>query len=211
MFSFLVIFIFILVWIFILVQLVDQIFIINKKIKAQASSLTFISISLALSFVVSMISFYLVLNFLFELPTYLGLETKQQDFEALISQQDCLPLTNAIQQTESQIGQQENHRYLEETAHLFTLKLEYQKAADKFQEQVKIYKNLELSAEAQKYAQQISTRLEEQSKLFTQRKTITTNKEGIKKVYKLLDKMDKLEQERLRLIEQVKQQCNNTA
>ena len=211
MFSFIAIFIFGLFLIFVLMQLIDIIFILQKRIKVQFLSFIFIILSLSLSFLLSIISFYLVLTFLVKLPIYLGLETKQQDFDAIIPKTDCLLLTNVIKQTENQIGEQENHRYLEKTAHLFTIKLEYQKAAQKLKEQGKIYNNLELSPEAQNYTRQIGTKFKEQSELFSQRNTIKTNKEGVKKVYKLLKKMDKIDQERLRLIDEVKQQCNNTA
>lgn len=211
MFSFIVIFILSLLLVFVFMQLTDLILILKKRIKEPLLSLAFISSSLFLSFLLSIVSFYLVLNTLFRLPIYLGLETESQNFETLIPQTDCLLLTNAIEKTESQIGEKENHRHLEEVAHLFTIKLEYQKAAQKLKAQVKLYTDLELSPEGQKYTHQIGTKFKEQSELFIQRNTITTNKEGVKKVYKLLEKMDKIDQERLRLINQVKQQCNNTA
>lgn len=209
MFSFIAILIFSLLWIFILMQLIDRIFIINKKIKVQPISLLFMIISLLLSFSISIISFYFVLILLFKMPFYLGLETKKQSFETMISNADCLPLTNAIKQTESNIGLKENHRHLEETAHLFTIKLEYQKAAKKLTEQAKLYSNLELSIDSQPYSQKIAANFAKQADLFRQRTAITTNKAGIKQVYKILEKMDRVNQERLRLVNQVKRQCDN--
>ena len=211
MFDFIVVFILSLVCIFILMQSIDCIFSMSKKIKSALLSSMFMSFSLWVSFLLSIIVFYLALNFLIKIPIYLGIKTEDRNFETLISPTDCLLLTNAIRETENRIGEKENHRYLEEVAHLFTIKLEYQKAAQKLKEQVKIYHNLELSPEAEKYTHQIGTKFQEQSELFLQRNAITTNKEGVKKVYKLLEKMDKIDRERLRLIERVKQQCNNTA
>lgn len=211
MFYFVTILFFTLFWIFILMQLTDYIFTVNKKIKVQALSFSFISISFILAFIASTISFYLLLNFLFKLPIYLGFQKPPHTIHIVLSQSDCSTLAQAIKQTESKIHEETNHRFLEETAHLFTIKLEYQKVAEQLQEQAQVYNNLELSADAETYAQQISTNLQEQSELFIQRNKITPNKEGIKKVYKLLNKMDKLDQERLRLVNQVKQQCNNTA
>ena len=211
MFSFVACFIFGLVWIFILMQLIGIILLVNKKIKVQIISFFFLILSLLLAFLLSVVSFYFVLDILATLPDYLAKEIRKQDFEVIIPPRDCLPLLKAIEQTESQINKPNNHRYIEETAHLFTIKLEYQKAARKLASQAKIYHNLALSPEADKYAQQIATKLKEQADLFAERNTITTNKEGIKKVYKLLNKMDKVEQEKLRSIDRVKQQCNNTA
>ena len=208
MFSFLLIFIFTLLGIFFLTKLINHIFSYKKRIKSKSLSFTFIVISLTLSFLFSIISFYLVLNFLVKIPDYLGINTKQQTLEAIIPATDCLPLTNAIEQTESKITGQENHRYIEETAHLFTIKLEYQKAAKKLKEQAQLYKKLTLSPESQQYTQKISDEFQKQSDLFSERTTIITNKTGIKKVYKLLEKMDRIDQERLRLINQVKQQCS---
>ena len=207
MFSFIVIYIVSLLLAFILFQLIDKLFLLRKKIKSKVKFLFFIGTSLLFSFILSIIGFALVLKFLFQIPTYLGLETKQQISKISISTTDCLPLTNTIQKTEILIGQKENHRYLEETAHLFTIKLQYQKAADKLKEQAQIYNNLELSADAKEHAQKIATKFQEQSDLFTQRTTITTNKAGIKQVYKILEKMDRVDQERLKLINQVKQKC----
>ena len=198
-------------WIFILMQLIDHTFIFKKRIKNQIISFTFMASSLFLSFLFSIISFYLLLNFLNKLPIYLGIEQKKQAVNIIIPQADCLLMQNAIKQTESKIGKSENHRYIEDTAHLFTIKIEYQKAAQKLKEQAKIYNNLELSPQAQNYSRQIGEKLQEQSELFSQRTAIRTNREGIKKIYKLLKKMDKIDRKRLRLIDRVKQQCNNTA
>lgn len=211
MFSFVAIFIFILFWIFILIQVIDRIFRANQKIQGQSLSLFFISISLIMSFVASMISFYLMLIFLLKLPVYLGLSQKIEPLNVVFSETDCSTLTKAFRQTESKIHQETSHRFLEETAHLFTIKLEYQKVADHLQEEAEIYNNLELSVDADNYAKQIGTKLQEQSALFIERNEISPNKEGIKKVYKLLKKMDETDRERLRLVNQVKQQCNNTA
>ncbi|MGK7951376.1 MAG: hypothetical protein AB4368_21980 [Xenococcaceae cyanobacterium] len=210
MFSFVAIFIFILFWIYILIKIVDLIFSANRKIKGKTLSLSFISLSLIMSFIGSMISFYLVIIFLINLPIYLGFKQKIEPISIVLSTTDCLTLTEAIQQTDSQIDEQANHRFLEETAHLFTIKIEYQKVADKLKEQAQIYRNLSLSPEGQSYARQISQKFQALSELFIQRNTITPNKEGIKKVYKLLERMDELDRERLLLVNQVKQQCNNT-
>ncbi len=209
MFSFVAIFIFILFWIYILIQIVDQIFKANQKIKSKTLSLSFISLSLLVSFIGSMISFYLVLIFLLNLPIYLGFKPKIEPISIVLSPTDCLTLTEAIRQTDTQIDEQANHRFLEETAHLFTIKLEYQKVADKLKEQAQIYSKLSLSPEGESYARQISQKFQLLSELFIQRNTITPNKEGIKKVYKLLERMDELDRERLLLVNQVKQQCNN--
>lgn len=210
MFSFVAIFLFILFWIFILIKIVDLIFRVNRKIKGKTLSLSFISLSLTVSFIGSMISFYLVIIFLINLPIYLGFKQKIEPISIVFSTTDCSTLTEAIQQTDIQIDEQANHRYLEETAHLFTIKLEYQKVADKLKEQAQIYSDLSLSPEGQSYARQISQKFQALSELFIQRNTITPNKEGIKKVYKLLERMDELDRERLLLVNQVKQQCNNT-
>ena len=209
MFSFIVIFIFILAWIYILIQIVDRIFKANRKIKKQSLSLSYISLSLIVTFIGSMISFYLVLIFLFKLPFYLGLKEATEPINIVLSAEDCSTLTRAIQQSNREIDERANHRFLEETAHLFTIKLEYQKVADKLKEQAQIYNDLPLSPEGQTYAQEISQKFQSQSELFMERNTITPNKEGIKKVYKLLQKMDKIDRERLVLVDRVKQQCNN--
>lgn len=102
------------------------------------------------------------------------------------------------------------HRYIEEKVHLFVIKLDYEKGAQRLREQSRQYTNLKLQKNTADYANKIANKLQAKAELFEQRVEVQENKAGRKEIYRLLDRMDRITEERQQLIELVKQKCNET-
>ncbi|WP_144873076.1 hypothetical protein [Hyella patelloides] len=127
---------------------------------------------------------------------------------ALIEKQDCQKFIDTIYITENQIHRLENHRYIEESASLFTIKLEYQKGANKLTSVAKQYLDLDVAENSQHYSQQLAQMLQEKAQLFKKRSETVENGKGVKQIFNLLEQMDLVTKQRQNLITAIEKQCN---
>ncbi|BAU64128.1 hypothetical protein STA3757_14970 [Stanieria sp. NIES-3757] len=209
MFTPVIIFAFILVVIFILIKIIGCIFDYTYQLKSKNLKLVVTIITFILTFIFSLIIVVLGANFIVSGLNFLGLNQNVVKGNLNVDLFDCPSLLETIYQDENQIHQFENHRYIEEVAPIFTIKIEYEQGAKKLREQAEKYQNLKISAKSINLSQEISQKLLEKAHLFEERVKIAADKSGTKQILKLLAKMDRITEERLKLIDLVKQQCAN--
>lgn len=210
MFAPVIIFAFILVVIFILIKVIGCIFDYTYQLKSKNLKLAVTIITFSLTFIFSLIIVVLGVNFIVSGLNFLGLNQNVAQGDFNVDLLDCPSLLETIYQDENQIHQFENHRYIEEVAPIFTIKIEYEQGAKRLREQAEKYQNLRISTKSINVTQEISQKLLEKAHLFEERVKITVNSSGTKQILKLLAKMDLITEERLRLIDLVKQQCANS-
>lgn len=207
MFNFIIVFIFTILLICGLIKIIDLIFIYNKQIRISLFGLDFISISASLLFLLASIFFlfgvYLILNF----SPFSSVAQNRETSQINISVEDCSLLLNTINATENTGNRQKNHRFIEEQAPLFTLKIDYQKGAQQLREQSRQYRNLKLHKNTEIYVDEIAQKSLEKAELFEQRINIKENEVSKQEIYKLLDRMDRVTKEKQQLIELVKRKC----
>jgi hypothetical protein len=195
-----------------LIKVIDFLFLYRQKIKLQSLRLGFSILGIFFLLIISSLIVLGVIKSVVNISQLLTRDSvpKNNTF-ALISRRDCQPLLDTIKETENAIYQQENHRYIEEEAPLFAIQLEYHKGFQKLREQLVKYENLAAKESeniyAQNYGNQIAEQLKKKAELFKERIKIKPDKVGRKKIYELLEEMDKVTAERQKLIEQVEQQC----
>jgi hypothetical protein len=210
MFALILVFAFILVVIFILIKIIDLILDNSYKIKLRNLKLVVTILAFLITFFSSTIFVALGINLIFSLFVFLGLnqDVAQSNFDFDLT--DCPSLLEAIHQNENQIYKFENHRYIEEVAPLFTIKLEYEQGAKKLRTQSEKYQNLALSEKSINLTARISQKMLEKANLFDDRVKIGASSSSNKQILKLLEKMDRVTEERLKLVDRVKQQCNSS-
>jgi phosphotransferase system glucose/maltose/N-acetylglucosamine-specific IIC component len=210
MFAPVIIFAFILVVIFILIKVIGLILDYNSKLKSSNLKLAVTIITFILTFIISLLIVVFGVNFIFVGLSFWGLNQNVAQADLNVDLFDCPSLVETIYQNENQIYKFENHRYIEEVAPLFTIKIEYEQGAKRLQEQAKKYQNLKISAKSTPVIQEISQKLLEKAHLFEERVKIEAGSSGTKQILKLLEKMDQVTEERLKLIDLVKQKCTNS-
>jgi hypothetical protein len=172
--------------------------------------LDFIGLSASLLFLLTSIIFLLGVNLILNSSPFSSIAHNREVSQINISVEDCSLLLDTIARTENRSDRQENHRYIEEEAPLFTLKLDYQQGAQQLREQSRQYSNLKLQKNTANHAKKIAQKFQEKAELFEQRIKIKENEVGKKEIYKLLNRMDRVTEERQQLIELVKQKCSET-
>lgn len=209
MFNFIIVFIFTILLICGLIKIIDLIFIYNPKIKISFLGLDFISLSVSLLFISTSIIFLFAVNLILDLSPFSN-NSQNATSQINIAPRDCLLLLDTIARTEYKGDRQEDHRYIEAEAPLFTLKLDYQKGAQQLREQARQYTNSNFQKSTADHANKIAKKLQEKAELFEQRIKIKENEVAEKEIYQLLDRMDRVTEERQELIELVKQKCTET-
>lgn len=207
MFALLAIFTFIIILFLASIKAIELVFTTKRKIKPNYMKSIFTAFSLLIWFSFSTISTISVSTFLLQLPQIWFGNTQRANADAIIEQQDCQKIVDTIYSLENQIHQTENHRYLEEVSPIFTIKLEYQKGAEKINSVAEQYLALDIAESSRNYTKQIAEKLQQKAQLFQTRTEITENSKGIKEIVNLLEKMDRVTAERQNMIEGVERQC----
>lgn len=205
---FIAIFSVILIFMYLWRNAIAQIFLLKEKLKPDSLAWSVTGGLLFLSFIAAIITILLIVRFIISVP-YLfntNLIGNKNDFPAL-AQKDCPSLLNVIYNTQN--NQLENHRYIEEVAPLFTIKLEYKKGIDFLKSEADQYSKLIVEPETKYYTTKIAEKLRQKADLFEQRVQINLNQDKLKDVLNLLDEMDKVTKERMDLITEVKNQCQS--
>lgn len=125
-----------------------------------------------------------------------------------LDSQDCPQLLDAVNLVKSETAKLANHRNIEETSPLFTVKLEYQKGAAKLQEAANIFEQLNLATNSKKYTQNITQKLQEKADYFVQRSNVKEDKTGTKQIEKLLKKMDRATLEQQLIFDNIERKCS---
>lgn len=199
--SIIAIFSFIIILFLASIKIIDLVFTAKKQLKKEYLRTTFTVISLFFWFIISAVSTIFISYFLFKLPQKIFNNSKTAISLPEIAKQDCQQLTNTIYASENRIHSLDNHRYLEEITPLVNRKLEYEKASKKLKFAANRYLKLNVTKQSQHYSQKIAQTLQEKAQLFEERtKTIKSNST-------LVQKMDRLTEERKELINFVKKQC----
>lgn len=206
MLSFLAIFLFAILLIFILAKLADLIFVLKTKIESNIWSWTAIGTSFTIAFILSVLIVFYLLRFLVNFPNLLP-STAPMFAKYSIDNLDCPVLIDIIYQTENSIYNYENHRYIEESSPLFTIKIEYEQGAEKLKNETKKYAQLKVGEKTQKTIAQIQQKLHKKADLFLQRTKINLENRGFDRIANLLTEMDRITQARLEIIDGVKKQC----
>ncbi|AFZ34022.1 hypothetical protein Sta7437_0412 [Stanieria cyanosphaera PCC 7437] len=209
MFALVLVFAFTLVVIFILIKLIDIILNNTYQLKYNNLKLAVTTITFVLTFIFSLIIVVLGVNLIFFGLNLVGLKQNIAQADINVDLFDCPSLLETIYHNENQVYQFEKHRYIEEVAPLFTIKIEYEQGAKRLREQAGKYQNLKISSKSINVVQEISQKLLEKAHLFEERVKIKADSSGTKQILKLLEKMDQVTEERLRLIDRVKQKCTN--
>lgn len=210
MFALVIIFVFSLLIILGLIKIIDLIFNYQQQLKPVSLKWGFTSISLLLIFITSMAFVFWGSQLIINLTNNVDLAQPSFETNISIDPTDCDLLVDKIYQAENQVYKFENHRYIEEVSPLFTIKIEYQKGAEKLREQAQQYQNLKLQPTTLKTVNKIAQKLTEKAHLFEDRVQQQAGQSGTKEILKLLDKMDRVTEERFTLIDRVKQQCTNS-
>ncbi len=207
MLSLLAIFIVNLVLLFALFKASNFIFILKTNPKSQISSIYLTVGAFILLFFLSVITTFgsakLIAN---SIPTD-RLSTSAA-IGADLDPKDCSKLLDTIYLVETEIAELDNHRNIEETSPLFTIKIEYQKGGDKLREYALLYEGLELTEASKVYTKNIAQKMQNKANLFDKRIKIKEDKEGIKKILELLKQMDRVTYEQQTIIEGIERQCD---
>ena len=205
--SILAIFSFIIVLFIASLKIIDLIFTAQINFKPKHIKKIFTATSLVLWFSFSLISTLLAAEFLVKIPqTFLG-NSLHNNSNLTLALKDCQKLIDAIYLGENKIYQIENHRYIEEEAPIFTIKLEYTKGAKQLQSVANRYLKLDVAENSQQYSNQIAQKLQEKAQLFQHRTEIKEDSQGVEEILNLLRKMDRVTAQRQSAIDAVKQQC----
>lgn len=188
-------------------KIIDRVFTAKKKLQPDYMQSIFAVFALFLWFIFSAVSTIVISAFFLKLPQIWSGNTQRTKFDVMIEKQDCPKLIDTIYSVENKIYQSENHRYIEEVAPIFTIKLEYEKGAKKLNSVAQQYLALDVGKNSQFYTQQLAQKMQEKAQLFQTRTEITENSKGVKQILNLLAQMDRLTQEKQNLIENVKKQC----
>ncbi len=206
MFSLLAIFLVNLVLLFALFKASDFIFTLKTKRKFKESSVYITIATFVLLFLLSLIATFASAKLIANLIPPQRVQVSEL-VAADIDSKDCSKLLDTIYLVENQITQLDNHRNIEETSPLFTIKLEYQKGAEKLREYASVYEELGLAEKSKIYSKKIAEKMQEKADYFDQRAKIKEDKEGAKQILQLLKKMDRVTQEQETIIEAIERQC----
>jgi hypothetical protein len=210
MLSFVAIVAFSLLLIFILAKLTDLIFVFKARIKSDTLSWTATGTSFLVAFILSMLIVFSFLRFLIDIPNLF--QFKANLFAAYpLDIQDCPVLIDTIYQTENSIYNYENHRYIENSSPLFTIKVEYEKGAEKLKNEIPKYKKLKVGDRTQKSIARLQQQLNDKANLFLQRTKLNLENRGLDRINNVLTEMDRTTQARLEIINGIKQQCSVTS
>lgn len=207
MLSLLAIFIVNLILLFALFKISDFIFIFKNRPKSKISSIYLAVGAFILLFLLSVITTFGSAKLI---ASSIPPQNKSTlaSLGANIDTKDCPRLLDTIYIVETEIAQFDNHRNIEEVSPLFTIKLEYQKGADKLKKYAAVYQELKLTNKSKIYTQNIAQKMQTKAKLFERRIKITENKKGIKEILELLKKMDRVTYEQQTIVEGIEKQCN---
>jgi hypothetical protein len=207
MFALLAIFSFIIVLFLASLKIIELIFTNRRKFKSNYQKSLFPVLALFLWFSFSAISTIFISSIILKLPQILFGSSQRANADVAIEKQDCQKIIDTIYSLENQIYQIENHRYIEESAPIFTIKLEYQKGSEELSSVAEEYLALDVGKNSQNYTKQMAEKLQEKAQLFQVRTEIMENSQGVKQIINLLEKMDRVTEERQNMISGVKKQC----
>ena len=206
MLSLLVIFIVNVVLLFILFKASNYIFTLKNKPQFKESPVYITVAAFVVLFLLSVIitfsSAKLIANVI---PSA---QLQASTLTADIDSQDCSQLLAAVNLVKSETAKLADHRTIEETSPLFTVKLEYQKGAAKLQESATRLEQLNLATNTKKYTQNIVQKLQEKADYFVQRANVKEDKAGAKQIDKLLKKMDRATLEQQVMLDKIEQKCS---
>ena len=205
MLSLLAIFIVDLVLLFALFKASDLIFTPQAKLRYKKSSIYLTIAAFVLLFLLSAITTFGSARLIANLITSQKIQSSA--LLADIDLNDCSKLLDTISLAQNKITLLDDHRNIEETSPLFTIKLEYQKGSEKLREYASIYEGLDVTEKSKIYSQNIAQKMQEKADYFDQRIKIKENKEGAKQISQLLKKMDRVTQEQQTIIEDIERQC----
>jgi putative protein kinase ArgK-like GTPase of G3E family len=210
MFSLLAIFSFIIVLFLASLKIIELVFANRGKFKSSYKKTFFTALALFLWFSFSAISTIFISSIVLKLPQMLFGNSQRANADVAdvaIAKQDCQKLIDTIYNLENQIHQSENHRYIEESAPIFTIDLEYQKGSEKLNSVAEEYLALNVAENSQSYTKQMAAKLQEKAQLFHARTEIVENNQGVKEIINLLEEMDRVTEERQNMISGIKKQC----
>lgn len=206
MLSLLAIFLVNIILLFLLFKASDLIFNFQSKLKSRKSSVYWTIAAFICLFLLSLLatlgSVKLIANF-----------TPAQKLSAAaivkdLEDQDCVKLLDTTNLLKSKLEKLDDHRNIEETSPLFTIKLEYQQGATQLRESASKYEGLNLTEKSKVYSQKIATKMQEKANFYEARTKIVSDKEGTKKILQLLKKMDRVTQERETAIATIEKKCS---
>jgi hypothetical protein len=207
MFTLLAIFSFIIVLFLASLKIIELVFANRVKFKSSYKKTFFTGLALFLWFSFSAISTIFISSIVLKLPQMLFGDSQPANADLAIEKQDCQKLIDTIYDLENQIHQSENHRYIEESAPIFTIELEYEKGSEKLNSVAEEYLGLNVAENSRDYTQKMAVKLQEKAQLFQARTKIVENNQGVKEIIDLLEEMDRVTEERQNMISNVKMQC----
>lgn len=205
--SLLAIFTFIIILFVASLKIIDLILATKIKFKPLYLKKFFTATSLFLWFCFGLVSIVIVSSLLVKLPLAFRVNSSETT-NIILGERDCQELLNRIYAQENQIYLIENHRYLEESSSLFTIKLEYQQAGERLNTVAEHYLNSDLTDKGRFYGNRIAQLLQTKAQLFEERANFQENGKNIKKIADILKQMDRVTEQRKGIISAVKKQCN---
>jgi ABC-type transport system involved in multi-copper enzyme maturation permease subunit len=199
--------IFVILLTFILSKITDLTLVFASRLRSNTLSWTATGVSFIFSYILSVLIVFYLLHFIANF-------TKQiQVADNLLSsfpvdKKDCPAIIDTIYQSENSIYNYENHRYIEESSPLFTIKVEYEKGAKKLANEIKAYDKLKLADKSQQTIEKIKRSIREKADLFNKRSKLNINHKAFDTISGLIADMDGVTQSRLEIINEIKNQCS---
>lgn len=209
--SLLLIFVFTIILFLVFLRVINLIFNVRVKFKANNKKKSFTIFSLLGLFISGLIINLLVSNlFLSRFPQLTSFKNSYKVVanNVSISEEDCQQIIDKIYLTENQIYRVENHRYLEGIIPVSNIKEEYKKGAAKLQSAADEYSRMKSAESGKYYINQIIEKIEKKAQLFRARTEIGTSNERFKEVVNLLSQMDQVTSDRQSIISNIEKKCN---
>jgi hypothetical protein len=207
--TFLLILVVVLLVMFVWAQTFDKVFLFKEQVKPDSLGVLFLIIGAIVSTIIAGLTIFFITNLAINIPNWVESKLIAQNIK--VDRADCPQLIATINKSNQLLEEVEDHRYIEEAAPIFTIKIEYEKGLNQLKKEAQEFSNLELQNNSKYYADSIAYNLNKKAQLFQERMDFKVEgNKNTQDVYKLLEQMDKFTSERLKLISQVKQQCNNS-
>jgi hypothetical protein len=202
-------FLFVLLLLFLFTKIADLTFVFASRSNSKTWNFTTTGASFLASFILSILIVSYLINFLASFSN--SWQFSKSSFDNFpMDTKDCPVVIETIYQTENDILNHENHRYIEQSENSITTKIlkdKYEKGVKKLTNQVKIYENLNVNNRSKQTINAIATSIKDKANLFKKRTQLNINDKAFQNMPELLIKMDRATQTRLEIISEIKQQC----
>lgn len=191
-------------------NVIDRILLLNHKLEPKYLAWLISGISLLISVILAANIYFFIVSFFLSLPVFSEYKISRVKQNIAIQPEDCPIILQTIAREQEELAFYNNHRYIEEKAPLFTIKIQYERGAEILREEAKQFAKLPINKNSKYYTNKIAEKLNEKAELFEQRVKAKPGIDSPEKVLDLLNRMDRVTEERLNTLEQVKKQCSQS-